>query len=490
MAIQFLNSVNLTQNQLIKAAIENQGGDVAAGTGVQGQLYFDTSVGAKVLKVWNGTGWVEVGGGVLTVSSGNVNTITIGGTTSNPTVSANTAAVSNGSLNLVTGDAVYDFVTGIGYVESVDVTGSTFINVVEAGTLIDPTFAVSLSATGTPSASTFLRGDNSWSAISEYTSWILAGSSGTPQTISSGNTATFAAGTYITTTAGATDILTITHNATTRADTVSSVSPALGASFTAVDSVTTNSTGHVTALNLKTVTLPTTAVTQASGDSSTNIATTAFVQAAVTGLLEFKGGFNASTGQITSGSNNGLYLFGATRVAIAVGDYYVVTIAGDFYGSVLTPLTPGDSVIATVARAANLSIEADWSVVQSDTDIATSVTLGIGNVNAGNGISVTYVSGTAVVSANSLNKKITLSVGTGITKATSGGVTTFTINLATAWVSGILASNVICEVIDATTFLTVYAEVGRTSVVSNNLTIAMTGTIADGLYYVLLSNIV
>jgi len=59
MAIQFLNSVNLTQNQLIKAAIENQGGDVAAGTGVQGQLYFDTSVGAKVLKVWNGTGWEE-----------------------------------------------------------------------------------------------------------------------------------------------------------------------------------------------------------------------------------------------------------------------------------------------------------------------------------------------------------------------------------------------------------------------------------------------
>ncbi len=42
-----------------------------------------------------------------------------------------------------------------------------------------------------------------------YSSWTLAGTSGTPQTISSGDTATIAAGTGITTTVGATDTVTI-----------------------------------------------------------------------------------------------------------------------------------------------------------------------------------------------------------------------------------------------------------------------------------------
>jgi len=51
-------------------------------------------------------------------------------------------------------------------------------------------------------------------------------------------------------------IPTINHDTTTRTDTVSTASPAYGATFTAIDSVTTNTTGHVTALNVKTVTLP------------------------------------------------------------------------------------------------------------------------------------------------------------------------------------------------------------------------------------------
>ena len=441
MAIQFLNSVNLNQNQLVKAAIENQVNNAAAGTGVEGQLYMDTTL--HVLKVFASGSWVEVGGGVttFTATSGTFITFT--------PVTSQTGAVT--------------------------LTGN-------------------LSATGTPSISTYLRGDNTWTTFptipAAYTGWTLAGSSGTPQTILSGATASFAAGTSITTTASATNVLTIAHANTTRADTTSVASPALGATFTVVDSVTTAATGHVTAINVKTITLPTTAVTQASGDSSTNIATTAFVQAATTGLLEFKGGVNASTGAIASGPNAGLFLWGATRIAIAVGDYYIVTVGGNFYGNAATPLTSGDSVIAWADKAANTSTEADWAVVQSDTDIATISTIGLGNVNAGSGIAVSYTNGTATVSTLSTNKKLTLSVATGITKATAGGVTTFTLNLATAWAAGILASNVTCEVIDATTFLTVYAEVGRTSAVSNNLTIAMTGTIADGLYYVLLQNLV
>jgi len=48
--------------------------------------------------------------GVESVTTGNANTITIGGTAANPTVAANTAAVTNGGNNLATGDQIYDFV--------------------------------------------------------------------------------------------------------------------------------------------------------------------------------------------------------------------------------------------------------------------------------------------------------------------------------------------------------------------------------------------
>ena len=131
-----------------------------------------------------------------------------------------------------------------------------------------------------------------------------------------------------------------------------------------------------------------TATTQSSGDDSTKVATTAFVQAAMTGLLEFKGGFNASTGAIVGGGN---LTSGGSRVAVAVGDYYVVTADGDFYGNASTPLTTGDSVICQTAAVAGASVEADWIVVQSDTDLATASTVGLGNVVPQTGAVTNYI---------------------------------------------------------------------------------------------------
>lgn len=69
--------------------------------------------------------------------------------------------------------------------------------------------------------------------------------------LSSLSGATYTAGTYLTLTGGA-----FNHNATTRSNTTSAASPAAGASFTVIDSVVTNSTGHITDVNTKTVTLP------------------------------------------------------------------------------------------------------------------------------------------------------------------------------------------------------------------------------------------
>ena len=50
--------------------------------------------------------------------------------------------------------------------------------------------------------------------------------------------------------------ISITHDAVSRTNNTSTASPGYGATFTAIDSITTSSQGHVTAVNTKTVTLP------------------------------------------------------------------------------------------------------------------------------------------------------------------------------------------------------------------------------------------
>ncbi len=256
---------------------------------------------------------------------------------------------------------------------------------------------------------------------------------------------------------------TINHADITRSDSADTGAPSYGGTFAAVDNITTSDTGHVTAVNVKTFTLPTiaydlgkaaasanlvlskdgtaqdtisfagtasqieinvatedsytfkfpdagvvlpngsTATTQATGDNSTKVATTAFVQSAVTGLLEFKGGFDADTGTIVGGTTNltknDQPNAGDQRVAVAVGDYYVVTADGDFFGNTATPLTVGDSVIVKTAAAAGASTESDFIIVQSDTDLATATTVGLGNVAVSTdsnleGIDVSYASPT------------------------------------------------------------------------------------------------
>ena len=131
-------------------------------------------------------------------------------------------------------------------------------------------------------------------------------------------------------------------------------------------------------------------------------ATKAYVDSAVAGGLNVKGGFNANTGAIVSGGN---LTSGGSRVAIAIGDYYVVTVAGNFFGNAATPLTPGDSVLVQTAAAAGASVEGDFAVIQSDTDLATASTVGIGNVAASTnvneeGLGVSYSNGTATVGLN------------------------------------------------------------------------------------------
>ena len=445
MAINYLNNVDFNRNelqnaQLIKSQVENQPNDAAVGgTPVEGQLYFNTT--SDVLKIYGNGSWSEVGGGVITLT-----------------------------LN-----------------------DGTFIDVNSTGTAANPIFTPDLNAVdGTAVAATrFLSKDNTWDvpafpASDNYDYWVLdADGAGATAQIGSGDTADFVGGLKIGTNSTAGGTLNIVHDLQSQTNSTSAASPAAGATFTVIDSVTVDTTGHIGGKNLKTITLPaaptvgdgqidgrtsgnglsgsmdatanqsgdttftvtsnaTTAatadtlmyrdlsgysnvITPASGDSSTKIATTAFVQAAVTGLLEFKGGFNATSGELDDGSGNDLY----TDVVIAVGDYYVVTTAGNFFGNTATPLTVGDSVIAQNAVPApgtTAPVEGDFIVVQSDTDLATASTVGLGNVAAGGAIDVSYSSGTATVSvenASPTNKgAISVLAGTGLSVNYSSGVAT------------------------------------------------------------------
>jgi hypothetical protein len=195
MAINFLNNINLNSIQVENIVIEKFASDAAAGTGVVGQLYFDTT--ADTLKQYvsdtggGAAGWIEVG------TTSGVETIT-------------------------TTDGTY-----------IDLTPNT-------PTLGNVTVTADLSAVdGTSIASDrFLTKNNKWA------------------TIPFGDITEVQGGTYINVTNQTGPIPIVNHDLTSRTDTTSTASPGYGVSFTAIDSVTTNTTGHVTALNVKTITLP------------------------------------------------------------------------------------------------------------------------------------------------------------------------------------------------------------------------------------------
>jgi len=87
------------------------------------------------------------------------------------------------------------------------------------------------------------------------TEWILTDGSN-PSTIGDGTTVTLTGDTDIDVSTAAANSVAISHNTVSRSNTTSTASPAYGGTFAVVDSITSSSTGHITAVNTKTVTLP------------------------------------------------------------------------------------------------------------------------------------------------------------------------------------------------------------------------------------------
>ena len=152
------------------------------------------------------------------------------------------------------------------------------------------------------------------------------------------------AGTYLN--GGGTEgTVTLNHDLTTRTDATSSVSPNYGASFTVIDSIVTNGTGHITDVNTKTVTLPV-------SDNTNTTYTQEAIDSSNDAILRLIG---------SDSTNDDIKLKAGANITLNVNEGTdEITIASQAFGNVFT-VNSEAAMIAATSTGGDLVVRTDVS---------------------------------------------------------------------------------------------------------------------------------
>jgi len=376
MAIKYLSNINLDNNELKNFIVDNVAAN-PTGLAGEGQLIYRTDTNELYYHTGSNT-WVAISPGmvtwVLSADSGSDQTINDGESASilgeDTFISTTVGATRQVVITMddkITADTVA-FPASIVYNKKGQITGVT------AGT--QPVTSFIISDTVTPAAGT--------------------------ETVVNGNTITFAHNVGLTSVVSATD--TVTYNL--KLDDLPSMTQAWVNTdeFIVLDGtdqkrkassgIPINLLGSPAAnLDINTNKL----INVTNPTDAQDAATKAYVDAAVTGLLEFKGGFDGSTGKV-AGTTDFLDSRG-TQIACAVGDTYVVTVDGTFYTETVAV---GDTLICQTATAAGAGALTDWITVQNNIGIATATTPGIASFPTAGGTTVTAAGAVSIKTQSGL----------------------------------------------------------------------------------------
>jgi hypothetical protein len=165
------------------------------------------------------------------------------------------------------------------------------------------------------------------------------------------------------------------HNDIARSNNTSAASPASGGTFTAIDSITTNARGHVTAINTKTVTLPV--------DPDTN---TTYDLLAVANTTASNAMIRL---QNSSNSNDTIFFVGTGTTVTTSNATHVIINSADQYVGTVTSVGGGAGLTGTVTTSGSLAVGQGTGITVNADDIAVNASY-IATISANN---ATYLNG-------------------------------------------------------------------------------------------------